>query len=301
MSKISRKDFIHISGLSLSGTLIGFQTIYLEGNKGQNNNTTIQEIINLMTEAIEGEPLRRTVDTLKIGDPSQRCTGIVSTFLATADIIQKTADLGANFIITHEPTFYNHLDEVDWLEGDKVYQFKRELLEKNNITVWRYHDYWHRHKPDGILQGFLESIGWEKYLKITRRNTGICNVPKISLKNLAGYFKETLNLKRPFIIGNPNQECTKIGLLPGSWGPRSQMGMLRDDDIEVLVVGEVAEWETSEYVRDAAYAGMKKGLIILGHAPSEAPGMEYLVGWLKPKLPGIPIYYENTTDAFIPV
>ena len=72
-------------------------------------------------------------------------------------------------------------------------------------------------------------------------------------------------------------------------------------DIDVLVVGEVSEWETSEYVRDAAAAGMKKGLIILGHAPSEEPGMAYAAAWLRELVPGVPVFHVPSTDAFVPV
>ncbi len=60
---------------------------------------------------------------------------------------------------------------------------------------------------------------------------------------------------------------------------------------DVLVVGEISEWETCIYVQDANSAGQKKGLLILGHANSEEAGMKYLADWLKPLLPGIPILH----------
>lgn len=298
---LSRGNFIKTSGLSLAATLIGGPSFIYGINSNRNENLTIQQVVDLMIGSIGGDLLRDTVDTIKIGDPTMKCSGVVSTFLPTAEIIQETANLGANLIVTHEPTFYNHRDKVDWLEGDPVYEFKRELLEKNNIVVFRFHDYWHKHEPDGILHGLLKEIGWTNYLQKTIRNTGICIIPETSLKDLGHFFEEKLDLKRPAIVGNPNLRCRQIGFLAGSWGGRSQMRMLQEEEIEVLVVGEVDEWETSEYVRDATFAGMKKGLVILGHAPSEGPGMEYLVKWLQPKIPEIPVYYEHTTDAFIPV
>ncbi len=45
-------------------------------------------------------------------------------------------------------------------------------------------------------------------------------------------------------------------------------------DVEVLLVGEVPEWETVEYVRDASAQGRHKALILLGHEVSEEPGMK---------------------------
>jgi hypothetical protein len=61
----------------------------------------------------------------------------------------------------------------------------------------------------------------------------------------------------------------------------------------------VQEWETAEYIRDARSLGSKISLIILGHSVSEEPGMQYLVEWLQPKLPGIKINHVSSGDPFI--
>jgi putative NIF3 family GTP cyclohydrolase 1 type 2 len=246
-----------------------------------------------------GEPLQDTVDTVKSGDPTQPCTGIASTFLATAEVIKAAAERNVNLIITHEPTYYNHLDETDWLEDDPVYEFKRKLLEDNGIVVWRFHDYWHRHQPDGILHGFLKAVGWRPYLQEDRQNT--CLIPETSLKELAAFFKGQLKLDRCFYVGDPALRFRNVALLPGAWGRLRQIETLRREDVEVVVVGEVLEWETCEWVRDAHTAGMKKGLIVLGHAMSEEPGMEYLTEWLRPKVPDVAVYHIPATDPFKPV
>lgn len=295
----SRRNFLYLSGTTLAGApLMAHSWQPFTGQEEPlAKDSTIQEVIDLIVKAC-GNPIEDTVDTVKSGDPSQEVTGIVTTFLATAEVIQKTADQGANLIITHEPTYYNHRDEIDWLKEDAVYQYKRELLEKNGIVVWRFHDYWHQHRPDGILQGFLESVGWENYEDKSREN--ICVIPPTPLRELAVFFKKKLGLARPFYVGDKDLECRNVGLLPGAWGGRKQMNMLSREDIEVLVVGEVAEWETCEYIRDAAFAGMKKAVIILGHAVSEEPGMKWLVGWLRPRIPAaISIGHVAAGDPFV--
>src|SRR5687768_18188792 len=43
-----------------------------------------------------------------------------------------------------------------------------------------------------------------------------------------------------------------------------------------LFRSEVAEWETSEYIRDARAQGLQRSLVVLGHAQSEEPGMRWL-------------------------
>ncbi len=219
--------------------------------------------------------------------------------MATAPVIQKAIDLEANFIITHEPTFYNHLDETDWLSEDPVYTFKKKLLNDHEITVWRFHDYWHTIKPDGILQGITELLEWQSYQN--EPNSVYFNLPENSLSGLAKNLKQVMGLKRPFIVGNPQMRCSKIALLPGSWGGRYHIEAFMNSDIDTLIVGEINEWETNEYVRDAVFAGLNKGLIIMGHAISEEPGMKYLTQWIKPLVGSIPVHHVPAGDALIAV
>ena len=81
--------------------------------------------------------------------------------MATYAVIEKAAALDANFIITHEPTFYSHTDETDWLEKDPVYHAKRKLIDDNGIVIWRLHDHIHMRQPDGIILGLAQALGWE--------------------------------------------------------------------------------------------------------------------------------------------
>src|ERR1700757_252462 len=79
-------------------------------------NATANEIVEQI-KAHVGVPWQEpTVDTFKAGDPQGRVTGIAVTMMATLDVLQRAAANRQNLIITHEPTFYNHLDKPDELE-----------------------------------------------------------------------------------------------------------------------------------------------------------------------------------------
>ena len=77
-----------------------------------------------------------------------------------------------------------------------------------------------------------------------------------------------------------------------------QIGLTEREKPVVLIVGELHEWETAEYIRDARQLGSKISLIILGHSVSEEPGMEWLVEWLQPKLPELKITHIASEDPF---
>ena len=43
--------------------------------------------------------------------------------------------------------------------------------------------------------------------------------------------------------------------------------------LDLLLAGEGPEWETPEYIGDAAAQGRNPSMLLLGHAASEEPGM----------------------------
>ena len=94
------------------------------------------------------------------------------------------------------------------------------------------------------------------------------------------------------------QSCERIAISPGAAGGQRQISLLEKEKPDVLIVGEVHEWETAEYIRDARLLGSKTSLIILGHSVSEEPGMQFLVEWLQPKIPGMKITHIASGDPF---
>jgi putative NIF3 family GTP cyclohydrolase 1 type 2 len=276
---------------------------------------TIQHVIDSIIATIPDAPLEDTVDTVKTGDPDQLVTGIATTFLATSAVIQKAVDFGANLIITHEPTFYEHLDGTEWLQDDPIYTAKRRLIDDHNIVIWRFHDYWHRHRPDGILTGVLQELGWkneateipaenaspirsmEDYFALAKPS--LCfDLPPQPLRELALDLKRKLDIHQLRVVGNPDMICTRAGLLVGKIGGYFQIKLLQESDVDLLICGEINEWETCEYVRDALYHQHPQALIILGHANSEEPGMKYCAEWLQVMFPELRIAHIPAGDPF---
>jgi len=260
------------------------------------NSLTVQQIIDIILKDGNLTPIKDTVDTIKAGSPHQIVTGIITTMFATINVIEEAAKRNANFIIAHEPTFYNHRDEITWVQNNSIVKEKQVLLEKHKIAVWRFHDYCHALKPDAISYGVAKKAGWLGYFK-----TGdhLLTIPKTTLKQLVQHLKATLQIAHVRVIGNLNQNCETIALLPGAACGEAQVEIVEHGKPDVLIIGEMSEWETAEYFRDANLLGKKTALIILGHAASEDPGMEWMVDWLQPKLPLVPIKHIASGDPFI--
>lgn len=296
----SRRKFINqamiaTGGIAIAGVTSAFAPGKLMSIHGTAN-LTVQQIIDLILKEGGLSPIPNTVDTLKSGSPDMVVTGIVTTMFATVAVIEKTVQLGANFIIAHEPTFYNHADNPEWVKDNAVVKQKQALLAKHGITVWRFHDYIHSIKPDLVAYGTAQKLGWLQYFKTGKYDV---TVPPMSLGALIKHLKKSLGIAHVRVIGNLDQQCSHIALLPGAPGGQRQVAFVETEKPDVLVAGELSEWETAEYMRDHRALGGKTSLVLLGHNFSEDPGMVYLVQWLQPKLPGMKITHIGSGEPFV--
>jgi putative NIF3 family GTP cyclohydrolase 1 type 2 len=294
---INRRKFIINSIKAAGGFALLAPSSSLAGSNilSFNNQFTVQQVIDIIMKEGALSPVADTVDTIKTGDASQTVSGIVTTMFPTIPVIEEAARRNANFIIAHEPSFYNHKDDKQWVKNNSVLQQKLQLLEKHNMVTWRFHDYCHALKPDAISYGFAKKTGWLPYFK-TGQTT--ITIPKLSLQQLVNHLKTSLNIAHLRIIGNLHQICERVTVLPGAWGGLRQVSAVESEKPDVLIVGESSEWETIEYMRDTASLGGKTALIVLGHSVSEEPGMEWVADWLKPKLPGVNITHIASGDPF---
>ena len=234
-----------------------------------------------------------TVDTFKAGDPDTPVTGIATTFMATLDVLQRASAAGANFVITHEPTFFNHLDQTAGFESehDAVYEAKQAFIREHHMVVWRFHDAWHRRNPDGIQEGVVRTLGWDRYR--VAGDPMLFVLPPTRLGALAADVASRLGVQAMRIVGPADATIIRVALLPGASGFAAHRKALQRTDVDALLIGEAQEWETIEYVVDAVAAGLHKALLVPGHVPSEQPGMDECATWLR-------TFVSEVTIAFMP-
>ncbi len=278
--------------LSRPKSVICFSILLLVSYHGraiQHQHITVGEVINHIKSNINSGWNGGAIDTLKSGSMDQKVTGIATTFMATMEVLKKAKARDVNLIITHEPTFYNHFDNRKPLQNDPVQAGKLKFITDNNLVIWRFHDHWHTIRPDGINKGMIEKLGWEKH-RTTEQDVTF-NLPPTTLKELSDWIAMKFNTSVVRVVGNPEMKISKVALVPGAHSSIAQIKAIRKEKVDALVVGESREWETVEYVRDANELGMKKGLIIMGHADSEEAGMEYCAQWLKGFIKKVPITF----------
>ena len=242
-----------------------------------------------------GETLAETCDTCKIGDPEKEVTRVAVAMTATVDIIREAARWGADMMIVHEPTFYDHMEQS---EHDPVRQEKYRLLEQTGMVLYRYHDYAHRTTKDTIACGMYRQMG----LKGTFEVTGQLALTRFRLDEpitpleLAKRIEERCGVKHVRISGARDALCTRISGMFGVTG--AELEELKREESEIVLLGETCEWKCCEYARDAAQLGYKKAILTMGHVGSEWGGVQYIAELLKETHPELTVAYLHCGEVY---
>jgi putative NIF3 family GTP cyclohydrolase 1 type 2 len=370
MREISRRDFVALSAAGAAAPLI------LErGLAWAAGTVTAQQIVDRIKANIGVEWGSDDVDTFKAGDPSTVVTGVVTTSMATLDVLQKAVAANANFIITAAPTFYSRVDASTpagrggaagaarggppargqgagaaarggrgqgaapaaapppspaTVSGpgtgasapmpptpplpqsvvppappggrgaaapaapDPVYAGKNAFIEKHKLVIYRLTQHWNQRTPDPRAQGLAAAMGWPR----PRQGDLVhFDVTPVTLEALARQLKKALQTRGGIrAIGDRSMTVRRVGLLPGYSLIEASIAML--PTVDVIVTGEVQEWESATYAQDVAFAGVKKGLISIGRVVNEAPGMQVCADWLRPIVPEVPTRFIPAGDPY---
>lgn len=244
-------------------------------------------------DAFAGKPieLATTRDQVLYGDIDQQCTGIVTCIWATAEVIRRAKELGANLIVPHEALFWNHGDRREVVAGNKTFEAKCALLDEWGGAVWRCHDYIHSGVPlasdgsmvDGIFYGFAVKMDWlgsavdETFMRY--------RIEPTPARDLAQALVHKLGLNGTRLIGDGDALVRNVEIPMHIMGrDNDEIAHIDSEGIDCILTMEFIDFTVSEYIRDAAMLGQGKCAIHMGHFNGEEPGMEYMAKWLPAAL-----------------
>ena len=226
-----------------------------------------------------------TVDRVIYGDPEREVTGIAVAWMPYLETIRETGRLEANVLITHEPTFYDHLDLDSTNSLLPEVEEKKHLIDSLGITIIRCHDVWDAFPDVGIPYawgGFLE-LGKPKTKKL------FYNVYSVESQSAAAFAgkvagKTTL-LGQPNVefYGDPEREIRTVGVGTGCISNPFELYDL-GADLAISVDDVVRAWIAGEWCTDNG-----NPLVVVNHCVSEEPGMATLAEFLQKTFPRIPV------------
>jgi putative NIF3 family GTP cyclohydrolase 1 type 2 len=263
------------------------------------------DIAKQIREHLGGDWPDTGLDGFKAGSPETAVRGIATTAMATMDVLRQASKAGLNLIVTHEPTFYGIRDGAPPVPGgrgpianaadDPVLKAKKEFIEKNNLVVLRLHDHWQARKESDLTGGLADSLGWSGHR--VPGEVMMYDIPAATLEDTVAMMRKKLNLRGGLrAVGDPKTKVHRVMLHPGLMTVATMFQNFGKTDL--LVAGEVREWECVLYAADMNTAGEKRSLVTLGRVASEEPGMRLCASWLKTVIKGVPVQWIGAGDPY---
>lgn len=265
-----------------------------------------QDVVQRIKTSLGGEWPATGPDGFKAGDPATPVRGIATTAMATVDVLRQALKAGANLVLTYEPTFFGRLDGQVAPTGrgrgfggvaqdDPVYKAKKQFIETNGMVVFRLHDHWQARKENDMLTGLAESLGWSKYR--VRPDDVLYDIPAATAEDTVALIRKKLNLRGGLrAVGDRSARVRRVLLHPGAMTPA--LMWQRYSEADLLIAGEVREWENTFYAADIYTAGEKRGLVTIGRVVSEDPGMRACADWLKGVVKEVPAKWITAGDLY---
>jgi len=292
-SSISRRQFALIAGSAGAAPFVMLGADPL----------TAENVVRRIQTALGGEWSAAGPDGFKAGDTSTVVKGIATTAMATLDVLKQAVKAGANLVVTYEPTFYGRSDGAPSVTGrglggpatdDPVVKAKREFIAKNGLVVFRLRDHWQAKKANETVAAFAEALGWSKYR--LRSDDALYDIPAATAEATVNAIRGRLNLRAGLrAVGDRKATVRRVLLHPGVM-PLDTMWQ-RYSEVDLVLTGEVREWENTFYAADIFTAGEKRSLVTVGRVVSEEPGMRLCTDWLKTIVP-LPARWIGAGDPY---
>lgn len=244
------------------------------------------EINRYLNTLVEDLPAR-TVDRVIYGDADRPVRGIAVAWMPYADTIREAACLGANLLVVHEPTFYDHWD----LEGKAAHlpevEAKKRLIDEHGITIIRCHDVWDAMPGIGIPCAWGDFLGLGEPVHSVRHYNVYEVAPVPAAAFAATVAARVAPLGQPVVgfYGDGERRVRRIGLGTGCISdPFTIYGL--GADLAIAVDDIVRAWVAGEWCRDGG-----RPLVVVNHCVSEEPGMASLARYLAATYPGLPVHH----------
>jgi putative NIF3 family GTP cyclohydrolase 1 type 2 len=231
--------------------------------------------------------------------------------MATLDVLKQAVAAQANLILTYEPAFYGRADgqatpsptpgrgPVGLNPEDPVFKAKREFIEKNGLAIFRLRDHWQQRKESEMVAAFAGALGWSGQRIVTRIGTddAVCEIPPSTAEQTVAAIRDRLKLRAGLrVVGDRQATVRRVLVHPGAMTPAAMWQ--RYSEVDMIVAGEVREWENTHYAADMFTAGEKRALATVGRVVSEEPGMRACAEWVKNVVKEVPAIWIGAGDPY---
>jgi len=235
----------------------------------------------------------RTVDKIIVGEPETDVHRVLVTWVSDFHAVRAAVERRCDLLITHEPTFWVHQDELPTIEQwnrssarGQIASRKRQFLEENRLVILRVHDAWDRMPEVGI------PWAWARFLGLGEKPAVIgadgyqhrYDIAPLALDELARRIaarSATMGEPAVQVVGDGRRLVSRVGVGTGcACDPMvfQEMGC----DVSIVCDDGNWYWQNIQCAADADHP-----VIRVNHGTSEEPGMVTLTEYVNETFPGL--------------
>lgn len=247
---------------------------------------------------------RRTVDRIILGDPDAEIARILVTWISGFPAVREAVARGCQMLVTHEPTFWTHANEIEsiaqWAPDSIMRQAaerKRRYIEEHDLVILRVHDVWDGMPDIGI------PWAWARHLGLGNKPAAVTeqafqqryDIDPLPLDSLARRVAErTASLGEPAVqvVGDGARIVSKVGI---GTGCDCDLTLYQEMGCDVSVICDDAHWcwQSVQFAADNDHP-----VIRVNHGTSEEPGMATLADYINRTLSGLTAEHLPHGSAF---
>ncbi|MBM3189514.1 MAG: GNAT family N-acetyltransferase [Chloroflexi bacterium] len=236
----------------------------------------------------------RTCDGFKHGDPDTEVRGIAVGWQSLQSALQEAADRGCNLFITHEPTFYSHMDDDEAWKRTEPGLRKAHFLDETGMVVYRCHDVWDVYPELGIVDAWSAFLDLGAPVK-RMRYYNLHEVPATTAWELTHRVAQRvaeLGEQSAHILGCKWQMVRRLAVGTGAiTNVRAMVEM--GADVVLATDDGLSYWRDGAWAADAGIP-----VIVVNHMTAEIPGLRRLAEYLSGQFPEVPVAFVGPTCSY---
>ena len=245
----------------------------------------------------------KTVDRIIIGDPDTDVSRVLVTWMSTFTAVRAAVARGCQLVVTHEPTFWRHRNEIEEsgaIESPiwhKAFEEKRSYIEKHKLVILRCHDVWDFMPEIGIPFAWAQFLGLGNTPAATGQRGALhrYDITPTTIDAFAQHVaSRTATLGEPAVqvIGDGTQVVSHIGIGTGCYCNPTEFQSI-GCDLSVTCDDGNWYWENLQCAKDRGHP-----VIRVNHGTSEEPGMVTLTRYLVDTFPKLHVEYLPHGSCF---
>jgi len=236
----------------------------------------------------------RTCDGFKYGDPDAEVTGIAVGWQSLRSALEEAHAKGCNLFITHEPTFYSHMDDDATAKASEPGQRKVAFLERTGMVVYRCHDVWDIFPELGIVDAWSEFLGLGKPIA-RAKYYNLHRVPSTTVWELAQRIAQSVAPLGEQSVQLMGKKWQMVHRLAVGTGAITQVRSMVELGADVVLTTDDGTW----LWRDGAWiADLGLPMLRVNHMTAEIPGLRKLADYLRQCFPGVAVHFVGPTCSY---